>query len=104
MPGMRRQRRHDTDLAFMEGVLTRCEVCGERRFTAEAQAHTVEGKSIADIARLITLLDRLAATGSTLVMIEHNLHVIAAADWIVDRGPEAGCNSGRIVYRGTPTR
>ncbi|MFC8529931.1 ATP-binding cassette domain-containing protein [Nocardia sp. NPDC057227] len=167
-----------TDLAFMEGVLTRCEVCAGRRFTTEAQAHTVEGKSIADvfemsvtdalgffvqppilrilerlrdvgleyltlgqmlstlsggerqrlklaaelgtpgrtiildepttglhiadIARLITLLDRLVAAGSTLIVIEHNLDVIAAADWIIDLGPEAGHDGGRIVFEGTP--
>ncbi|MBS1698392.1 MAG: excinuclease ABC subunit UvrA [Actinobacteria bacterium] len=167
-----------TDLAFMEGVLTRCEVCDGRRFTPQAQAHSVDGKSIADvfemsvtdaldyfaqppilrilerlrdvgleyltlgqmlstlsggerqrlklaaelgtpgrtiildepttglhiadIARLITLLDRLVNAGSTLVVIEHNLDIIAAADWIIDLGPEAGHDGGRIVYEGTP--
>lgn len=167
-----------TDLAFMEGVLTRCEVCDGRRFTAEAQAHTVEGKSIADvfemsvtealghfvqpsilrilerlrdvgleyltlgqmlstlsggerqrlklaaelgtpgrtivldkpttglhiadIARLIGLLDRLVATGSTVVVIEHNLDVIAASDWIIDLGPEAGHDGGAHRVRGHP--
>lgn len=166
-----------TDLAFMDGVLTRCEVCSGRRFTLEAQSHTVEGRSIADvfemsvadaldyfvqppilrilerlrdvgldyltlgqmlstlsggerqrlklaaelgtpgrtiildepttglhiadIERLIALLDRLVAAGSTLIVIEHNLDVIAAADWIIDLGPEAGHDGGRIVYEGT---
>lgn len=169
-----------TDLAFMDGVLTRCEVCGGRRFTAQAQAHTVAGKTIAevfdmsvtdaldhfsqppivrilerlrdvgleyltlgqmlstlsggerqrlklaaelgrpgrtivldepttglhiaDIARRITLLDRLVSGGSTLVVIEHNLDVVAAADWIIDLGPEAGRDGGRIVYEGTAER
>ncbi|WP_331456410.1 ATP-binding cassette domain-containing protein [Luteipulveratus halotolerans] len=167
-----------TDLAFMEGVLTRCEVCAGRRFTPQAQAHKVAGKSIADVlemsvaqalnhftqpairatlsrlqdvglayltlgqtltslsggerqrlklateladpgrtivldepttglhiadvTRLIELLDRLTEAGSTLVVIEHNLDVIAAADWIIDIGPEAGHDGGRIVFEGTP--
>lgn len=167
-----------TDLAFMEGVITRCEVCEGRRFTPEAQEHRVAGKNIADvfemsvtdaldhftqpaiqrilsrlhdvgldyltlgqtltslsggerqrlklatelgtpgrtiildepttglhiadITRLIELLDRLIDGGSTLIVIEHNLDIIAAADWIIDIGPEAGHDGGRIVFEGTP--
>ncbi|WP_275587886.1 ATP-binding cassette domain-containing protein [Brevibacterium luteolum] len=166
-----------TDLAFMEGVITRCEVCEGRRFTPEAQEHHVAGKNIADvfemsvtdaidyftqpaigrilsrlhdvgldyltlgqtltslsggerqrlklatelgtpgrtiildepttglhiadISRLIGLLDRLIDAGSTLVVIEHNLDIIAAADWIIDIGPEAGHDGGHIVFEGT---
>ncbi|MGW5455793.1 ATP-binding cassette domain-containing protein [Nocardia sp. NPDC003979] len=167
-----------TDLAFMDGVITRCEVCEGRRFTPEAQALRVADKSIADVfemsvtdamgyfsqpsvrriltrlndvgleyltlgqtltslsggerqrlklatelgtagrtiildepttglhiadvSRLIELLDRLVDTGSTLVVIEHNLDIIAAADWIIDIGPEAGHDGGNVVYEGTP--
>ncbi|MDZ5078875.1 excinuclease ABC subunit UvrA [Nesterenkonia sp. HG001] len=167
-----------TDLAFMDGVITRCEVCEGRRFTPEAQEHRVAGKNIADvfemsvtdaidyftqpaigrilsrlhdvglhyltlgqtltslsggerqrlklatelgtpgrtiildepttglpiadISRLIGLLDRLIDAGSTLVVIEHNLDIIAAADWIIDIGPEAGHDGGQIVFDGTP--
>ncbi|GAA1485683.1 ATP-binding cassette domain-containing protein [Brachybacterium fresconis] len=167
-----------TDLAFMEGVITRCEVCEGRRFTPEAQEHQVDGKSIADvfemsvtdalgyftqpaigrilsrlhdvgldyltlgqtltslsggerqrlklatelgtsgrtiildepttglhiadISRLLGLLDRLIDAGSTLIVIEHNLDIIAAADWIIDIGPEAGHDGGQVVYEGTP--
>lgn len=167
-----------TDLAFMEGVITRCEVCEGRRFTPQAQEHHVAGKNIADvfemsvtdaidyftqpaigrilsrlhdvgldyltlgqtltslsggerqrlklatelstpgrtiildepttglhiadISRLIGLLDRLIDAGSTLVVIEHNLDIIAAADWIIDIGPEAGHDGGQVVYEGTP--
>ncbi|MHB1289512.1 ATP-binding cassette domain-containing protein [Georgenia sp.] len=169
-----------TDLAFMEGVITRCEVCEGRRFTPQAQEHHVAGKNIADvfemsvtdaldyfaqpaiqrilsrlndvgldyltlgqtltslsggerqrlklatelgslgrtiildepttglhiadISRLIGLLDRLIEAGSTLVVIEHNLDIIAAADWIIDIGPEAGHDGGRLVFEGTPDR
>ncbi|MFA3900210.1 ATP-binding cassette domain-containing protein [Rhodococcus sp. 5A-K4] len=167
-----------TDLAFMEGVITRCEVCEGRRFTPEAQEHQVDGKSIADvfemsvtdalgyftqpaigrilsrlhdvgldyltlgqtltslsggerqrlklatelgisgrtiildepttglhiadISRLLGLLDRLIDAGSTLIVIEHNLDIIAAADWIIDIGPEAGHEGGQVVFEGTP--
>ncbi|QHN19755.1 ATP-binding cassette domain-containing protein [Gordonia amarae] len=60
------------------------------------------GLHIADTERLIALLDRLVDQGSTLVVIEHNLDVIAAADWIIDLGPDAGHDGGRIIFEGTP--
>jgi hypothetical protein len=41
-------------------------------------------------------------SGSTLVVIEHNLDVVLAADWIIDLGPEAGRDGGRVVFEGTP--
>ena len=56
----------------------------------------------ADIARLLGIVDRLIAGGNTVVVIEHNLDVIAAADWIVDLGPEGGKDGGAIVAEGTP--
>lgn len=181
-----------TDLAFMEGVVTRCEVCEGRRFTPEARKHRVAGRSIADVfemsvedaldhfghsghsdrsdhwihaarpairdilgglrdvglhylmlgqpltslsggerqrlklaarlaapggtlvldeptiglhladtQRLVDLLGRMVDAGTTLVVIEHNLEVIAAADWIIDIGPEAGHDGGTVVYEGT---
>ncbi|QSB05644.1 ATP-binding cassette domain-containing protein [Natronoglycomyces albus] len=167
-----------TDLAFMDGVVTSCEVCQGRRFTPQAQEHTVAGANIADvfemsvkealdyftqpkitrvlsrlhdvgldyltlgqtltslsggerqrlklanelatpgrtiildepttglhladISRLVGLLDRLIDAGSTLVVIEHNLDIIAAADWIIDIGPEAGHDGGQVIFEGTP--
>ncbi|MFD9947900.1 ATP-binding cassette domain-containing protein [Nonomuraea sp. NPDC059023] len=167
-----------TDLAFMEGVTTRCETCRGRRFTPEAQLHTVGGRSIAevfemsvaeaqahfpqkpvrdtltrladvglgyltlgqpltslsggerqrlklaaelaapgrtlildepttglhlaDIDHLVALLDRMVDAGSTVVVIEHNLDVVRAADWIIDLGPEAGHDGGQVVFTGTP--
>lgn len=167
-----------TDLAFMDGVLTRCEVCAGRRFTQEAQSHMVQGASIADvfemsvadalaffphpgirsilgrlrdvgleylalgqplstlsggerqrlklaaqlgapgttiildepttglhlsdIAKLLELLDQFVDEGATIIVIEHNLDIIAAADWIIDLGPDAGHDGGRIVFEGTP--
>ena len=56
----------------------------------------------ADIARLLLLLQRLVDAGNTVVVVEHNLDVIKAADWVVDLGPEGGAAGGRIVAEGTP--
>ena len=56
----------------------------------------------ADINRLLGIVDRLIAASNTVVVIEHNLDVITAADWIVDLGPEGGRDGGAIVAEGTP--
>jgi len=48
------------------------------------------------------VLHRLVEAGNTVVVIEHNLDVIAEADWIVDMGPEGGTGGGRLVAAGTP--
>ena len=56
----------------------------------------------ADIDRLLGIVERLIAGDNTVVVIEHNLDVIAAADWVVDLGPEGGKDGGAIVAEGTP--
>jgi len=60
------------------------------------------GLHMADIELLLNVLHRLVDEGNTVIVIEHNLSVIAEADYIVDLGPEAGANGGEVVAFGTP--
>ena len=60
------------------------------------------GLHMADVEKLIHVLHRLVEAGNTAVVVEHNLDVMAEADWIVDMGPEAGDDGGQIVAQGTP--
>jgi excinuclease ABC subunit A len=60
------------------------------------------GLHIADVHKLIDILQRLADSGNTVVVIEHNLDVIKTADYIIDLGPEGGYRGGYIVAEGTP--
>ena len=60
------------------------------------------GLHMADVEKLVRVLHRLVDAGNTVVIIEHNLDVIAEADWIIDLGPEGGDAGGRIVAQGTP--
>ena len=165
-----------TDLAFMAGVVSVCEVCEGRRFTDEVLGYRLRGKNIAevldmsveeaaafftekpvkvmldrladvglgyislgqmlntlsggerqrlklaiemsgdtevyvldeptsglhmqDVDNLIGLLDRLVDSGRTVIVIEHNLDVVARADWVIDLGPGAGHDGGRVVFEG----
>jgi excinuclease UvrABC ATPase subunit len=57
---------------------------------------------MADVAGLIGLLDRMVDNGSTVIVIEHNLAVVARADWVLDMGPGAGSDGGRVVFEGVP--
>jgi excinuclease UvrABC ATPase subunit len=168
-----------TDLAFMAGVVSVCEVCEGRRFTDEVLGYRLRGRNISDVLgmsveeaaaffsekpvrvmldrladvglgyislgqmlntlsggerqrlklaiemsgdsdvyvldeptsglhlhdvdQLIGLLDRLVESGRTVIVIEHNLDVVARADWVIDLGPGAGHDGGRVIFEGPPS-
>jgi excinuclease ABC subunit A len=60
------------------------------------------GLHFEDVRVLLEVLHRLVDRGNTVVVIEHNLHVVKTADWIIDLGPEGGAGGGRVVIEGTP--
>jgi excinuclease ABC subunit A len=60
------------------------------------------GLHFSDIEKLLHVLERLVEAGNTVLVVEHNLEVIAAADWVIDMGPEAGDGGGQIVAAGPP--
>ncbi len=60
------------------------------------------GLHFEDVRVLLGVLHRLVELGNTVIVIEHNLHVVKTADWIIDLGPEGGSGGGRIIVEGTP--
>ena len=60
------------------------------------------GLHLQDVENLIGLLDRLVESGRTVIVIEHNLDVVARADWVIDLGPGAGHDGGRVIFEGPP--
>jgi len=55
-----------------------------------------------DVEKLMAQLDTLVAAGNTVIVVEHDMHVVGASDWVIDIGPGAGEEGGRVVVAGTP--
>ncbi len=89
------------------GEAQRVKLASELRRTGEGHTLYVldeptTGLHFADVRNLLTVLNRLADRGHTILVIEHNLDVIKVADWLIDLGPEGGEEGGYVVVEGTP--
>ena len=83
-----------------EGVITTGRASRQRHTLYVLDEPTV-GLAMADVEKLLYVLHRLTDAGQSVVVIEHNLDLIAEADWVVDMGPEGGVNGGQLVVEGT---
>jgi excinuclease ABC A subunit len=74
--------------------------------SSDAQVYVLDepttGLHMQDVDNLVSLLDRLVESGRTVIVIEHNLDVVARVDWVIDLGPGAGHDGGRVVFEGPP--
>ncbi|TFV60283.1 excinuclease ABC subunit UvrA [Mycobacterium sp. PS03-16] len=83
-------------------LATRLSETGADRKDIYVLDEPTSGLHLADVAQLLAMLDRLVDAGKSVVVIEHHQAVMAHADWIIDLGPGAGHDGGRVVFEGTP--
>jgi excinuclease UvrABC ATPase subunit len=107
-------RLHDVGLSYLSLGQPLTTLSGGERQRLKLAIHMAEkastyvldeptsGLHLADVDQLLGLLDQLIDAGNTVIVIEHHLAVMAHADWIVDLGPGAGHDGGRVVFSGTP--
>jgi excinuclease ABC subunit A len=95
------RERGEGELPLAPGTGERVGVRG-RQHTLYVLDEPTVGLHMADVEKLLRVLHRLVDGGNTVVVIEHNLDIMAEADWIVDLGPEGGTAGGRIVAQGAP--
>ncbi|SEQ31862.1 ATP-binding cassette domain-containing protein [Lentzea albida] len=107
-------RLHDVGLSYLSLGQPLTTLSGGERQRLKLAIHMAEkastyvldeptsGLHLADVDQLLGLLDQLIDAGNTVIVIEHHLAVMAHADWIVDMGPGAGHDGGRVVFSGTP--
>ncbi|WP_203989651.1 ATP-binding cassette domain-containing protein [Sphaerisporangium rufum] len=86
------------------GECQRIKLAGElhRQGKVYVMDEPTTGLHMADVERLLGILDRLVDAGNTVIVIEHDLDVVEHADWVVDLGPDGGDRGGTIVFEGTP--
>ncbi|TAJ46086.1 MAG: excinuclease ABC subunit UvrA [Herbiconiux sp.] len=108
------ERLHDVGLGYISLGQPLTTLSGGERQRLKLAMHLAEnggiyvldepttGLHLADVENLLALLDRLVDSGKSVIVVEHHQAVMAHADWIVDLGPGAGHDGGRIVFEGTP--